>query len=229
MIEFADIHKTYHMGDSEFQAVRGINLSIDKNELVALVGASGSGKTTTMQMLGLLSSPSSGSYRLLEHDTHLLSSDEQANLRNRYIGFIFQSYCLLPRLNAIENVMLPLHYRQMKNKDAQARALECLDWVEMGDYAKHRPTELSGGQQQRVAIARALVNDPALILADEPTGALDSKTGDLVMQRLKDLQREQHKTVLIVTHDPNIAAKCERIITMQDGLIQHETRGHNEA
>jgi putative ABC transport system ATP-binding protein len=223
MIECKNLTKTYKMGDSEYKALRGIDLKIDNNELIALIGASGSGKTTTMQILGLLSSQSSGNYNLLGHDVATLNPDQQADLRNKHIGFIFQSYCLLPRLTALENVMLPTRYGHLKHSAALAHAKQCLESVEMLEYAKHKPSELSGGQQQRIAIARALVNDPSLILADEPTGALDSNTGKLVMDRLIELQEQHKKTVIIVTHDNAIATQCKRQIRMKDGLLESTT------
>jgi putative ABC transport system ATP-binding protein len=210
------------MGDAEYKALRGIDLDIGSNELVALIGASGSGKTTTMQILGLLSTQTSGEYRLLEHDTAQLNPDQKADLRNQHIGFIFQSYSLLPRLSALENVMLPTRYSNITHKQAVQRAQKCLEDVQMLEYAAHKPTELSGGQQQRVAIARALINDPDLILADEPTGALDSKTGKVVMDLLSALHKIYKKTIVIVTHDHKIADLCDRKIVMHDGLLEED-------
>ena len=218
MIELIDITKTYHMGSSTFQALKGISFRIEKGELVSIVGPSGSGKSTTMHIIGLLDHPTTGKYIINGEDTSHLSRSNQATMRNKFIGFIFQSFFLLNKLNALENVGLPLYYRGIRHRsEIRECAMEMLKKVEMEKYAKHRPNELSGGQRQRVAIARALVGEPELVLADEPTGALDSKTSQQVMELLK--HSSQDTTVVIITHDLNIAKQCPRVLRIADGLI----------
>ncbi len=220
MIELKDVRKTYRMGDQEFVALNGISFAIKKGELVAIIGASGSGKTTTMNIIGLLDHPSSGQYYLNGKEISDLTRDERASLRNHSIGFVFQSFFLLPRMSALQNVGLPLVYRGVDKKIIKKRSLAMLEKVGMQNHIKHKPAELSGGQQQRVAIARALVGQPNLILADEPTGALDSKTSQEVLDLLIQLNKEEQATILIITHDMKVAEQCSRIIKIKDGSIE---------
>lgn len=223
MIKFDHVTKIYHMGDTIFEALKGISFTIDKSESVAIVGPSGSGKSTTMHMLGLLDKPTTGKYYLDNMDTSEFSGDKLSDLRNRRFGFIFQQFFLLPKLSAIQNVMLPLHYRhseKMSAKLMRERSMAMLAKVGMEKFAEHRPTELSGGQQQRVAIARALIGSPSIILADEPTGALDTKTSQQIMKLLSVALAETGTTIVIITHSLDIAAQCHRSIHIQDGLIQ---------
>jgi len=223
MIKLENVHKVYKMGEGTFEALKGINLSIDQGELVAIVGPSGSGKSTTMNILGLLDKPTSGKYYLDSIDTSEFTGDRLAALRNERLGFIFQQFFLLPKLTAVENVILPLTYRQNGNislSQMKDRAMEMLEKVGMDKFALHRPSELSGGQQQRVAIARALAGKPSIIMADEPTGALDSKTSAQIMTLLDSQMKAAGTTVLIITHDPDLAAQCHREIHIRDGLIQ---------
>lgn len=208
------------MGKETFTSLKGIDLIIDQGELVAIIGPSGSGKSSTMNILGLLDHPTTGKYLLDGIDTRQFSLDQLARLRNEKIGFIFQQFFLLPKLTAIQNVALPLLYRRGDIKTSREQALAVLSKVDMAGHIKHRPLELSGGQQQRVAIARALVGDPRIILADEPTGALDSKTSQTVLDLLVNLNRTEETTVLIITHDPEVAQRCDRIIEIHDGKIR---------
>jgi putative ABC transport system ATP-binding protein len=223
MIELQKITKTYHLGDLEVPVLKGINLSIEVGEYVAIMGASGSGKSTLMNILGCLDRPTTGQYQLENQDLTALSKDELAHIRNRYIGFVFQQFNLLSRATALENVMLPMVYAGLSKSQRQSRASELLNRVQLGDRLQNRPNQLSGGQQQRVAIARALVNQPALVLADEPTGALDSKTSQEVMALLTDLNR-QGITIVIVTHEQAVAEQTRRIVYVQDGWITHEQK-----
>jgi putative ABC transport system ATP-binding protein len=222
MIEVQDLTKTYHLGSVEVPALCGVSFRIDDGEVVAIMGASGSGKSTLMNVLGCLDLPTSGQYFLDGKNIAGMSEDELAVIRNQKIGFVFQQFNLLPRMTVRRNVEMPFMYNGGKpQKEIQQRTEAILKAVGLGDRMNHRPTELSGGQQQRVAIARALINEPALILADEPTGNLDSHTGAEIMQLLMRLNKEQGLTLVIVTHDPNIAAHSQRVIRLRDGLIEN--------
>lgn len=217
VIDLRQITKTYHMGDADYTALKGIDMKVEQQELVALIGPSGSGKSTTMHILGLLDRPTSGDYLLNGKPTAHLSIAEKSILRNRSIGFIFQSFFLLPKLTALDNVALPLSYRGVSKEQIYQRCISELEKVGMAEYATHRPGELSGGQQQRVAIARALVGEPDIILADEPTGALDTATSQTVMNLLID--NAKRSTVIIITHDTEVADQCDRIVNLRDGEI----------
>ncbi|MBA7533217.1 putative ABC transporter ATP-binding protein YknY [subsurface metagenome] len=219
MIRLQDITKVYPMGKRELTVLRGISLSIEKGELVAIMGPSGSGKTTILNLIGCLDKPTSGSYYLEDREVSRLSSGELAQVRGQKIGFVFQTFNLLPRLSALANVELGLRY---SGGGDSRRAMEALAKVGLSDRANHRPTELSSGEQQRVAIARALVKNPPLILADEPTGNLDSRTGEEIISILTSLHAEQGITLLLITHDQNIAHHCQRIIHIKDGQIVAE-------
>ena len=219
MIELRQVTKIYNMGDSQYAALKGISFKVEAGELVAIVGSSGSGKTTTMNIIGLLDGHRMGQYYLNKEEVSTISKNKQATLRNRSIGFIFQSFFLLPRLNAVQNVGLPLTYRDMSAKAIKEQSQAMLEKVGVGSLSHHKPNELSGGQQQRVAIARALVGSPKIILADEPTGSLDSKTGLDILNLLTELNRTEKTTVVIISHDEKIAKQCDRIIKLHDGLI----------
>ncbi len=218
VVEAQNITKVYRMGEFEVQALRGVSVQIARSEVISIMGPSGSGKSTLMNVLGCLDRPSSGEYTLDGEPVSTLSDDQLSSIRNRKVGFVFQSFNLLPRQTAISNVTLPMRYAGVNGK-ARERAVAALESVGLGDRIHHRPNELSGGQQQRVAIARALVNDPAILLADEPTGALDSKSGQEIMDLLLGLNRERGTTLIFVTHDPRIAAMTQRTIHIKDGLI----------
>jgi putative ABC transport system ATP-binding protein len=218
MILLKDITKTYHLESIEVPVLKRINLSIEQGEYVAIMGASGSGKSTLMNIIGCLDRPSSGQYFLAGQDLTKLDDDELADIRNQYIGFVFQQFNLLPRLTSLANVMLPMIYADVDKSQRVEQATEALVQVGLSDRIQNRPNQLSGGQQQRVAIARALVNHPALVLADEPTGALDSTTSKEIMNLLTELN-QQGTTIAIVTHDANVAAQTKRIIRMVDGVI----------
>ncbi len=214
-----DLTKVYKMGSQEVCALCGISLTIERGEVVAIMGPSGSGKSTMMNILGCLDLPTSGEYILDGEEVSLLKDDQLADIRNRKVGFVFQSFNLLNRTTALGNVELPLRYAGITAGRRQ-QALDALEAVGLKDRVMHRPTELSGGQQQRVAIARALVNNPAIIMADEPTGNLDSKVGKEIMALLLDLNRQKDTTLIIITHDPTVAAQTHRIIHLRDGLIE---------
>ncbi len=220
MIRVSNLSKVYSMGSLQVQALRGVSLTVKRGELLAIMGPSGSGKSTLMNILGCLDQPTSGTYELEGVEVSRLSDDELAVIRNRRIGFVFQSYNLLPRLSALEQVELPLIYAGQHNR--RARALEALAMVGLTDRVHHRPTELSGGQQQRVAIARALVNRPAIILADEPTGNLDTRSSEEVMAIFQMLNREHQITIIFVTHELDIARHTRRIIHLRDGRITRD-------
>jgi putative ABC transport system ATP-binding protein len=214
-----DLTKVYRMGEVEVRALNGVSLEIERGEVVSVMGPSGSGKSTVMNILGCLDRPTAGSYLLDEESVETLNDDQLASIRNRKVGFIFQSFNLLSRTTALGNVELPLRYAG-DVPDRKARARAALESVGLGDRMLHRPTELSGGQQQRVAIARAIVNNPAIIMADEPTGNLDSKVGKEIMQLLLNLNRDKKTTLIIVTHDPTIAAQTQRVIRLRDGELE---------
>ena len=223
MIVLKDIVKRYTMGDDVVMALAGVDLFIDRNEYVALIGPSGSGKSTLMNLLGCLDSPTSGTYTLNGRDTSGMNDNELAHVRNREIGFVFQSFHLLPRLTVLQNVMQPLVYRGMPAAERRRLAEESLTKVGLGDRMGHRPNQLSGGQRQRVAVARALVGSPSILLADEPTGNLDSRTSAEIMS-LFDQLHAQGQTVVVVTHEPDIAAHCHRTIRVSDGRIVEDVR-----
>ena len=221
VIRVENLTKVYQMGEIEVHALRGISFTVQEGEVLAIMGPSGSGKSTLMNMIGCLDTPTSGDYYLEGELVSTLNDDQLALVRNHKIGFVFQTFNLLPRATALANVELPLRYAG-KNGSRRKLAQEALEAVGLGDRINHQPNELSGGQQQRVAIARALVNEPAIILADEPTGNLDTKSGDEIMQLLLDLNKTEGATILIVTHDPEAANVAERIIHIRDGQIENE-------
>ena len=218
MIKLKNVSKTYIMGDEKIHALDNVNLDIEKGEFIAVVGPSGSGKSTLMNVLGLLDVPDSGEYFLNDMDIKNAGDSDLAKLRNKNIGFIFQNFNLLSKLNALENVEVPLMYKGISGKKSKEIALKYLEKVGLGDRAKHLPNQLSGGQQQRVAIARALVCEPEIVLADEPTGALDSKTGIEIIELLKELNK-QGQTIILITHDSKVADSAKRKITISDGKI----------
>jgi len=219
LIVLREITKVYRMGSVEVHALRGISLDIHRGEFTSIMGPSGSGKSTLMNIIGCLDLPTSGTYRLDGVDIQDLDDNQLAEIRNRRIGFVFQNFNLLPRTTALENVMLPLVYAGVPRQERKRRAMEALEAVGLGDRMGHRPNELSGGQQQRVAIARALVTQPAIILADEPTGNLDSKSGAEIVELFQRLNEEQGITVVFVTHDPDVAACSRRIVRLHDGQV----------
>ena len=225
LIEFDDVCKYYQMGDTTVKAVDHISMQINKGEFVAIVGQSGSGKSTCMNIIGCLDVPTSGTYRLNGRDVGSMSKNELAEIRNEMLGFIFQQYNLLPKLSLMENVELPLIYAGLSRKEQQARARTALQQVGLGDKLNNKPSQLSGGQQQRASIARALAGGPAVILADEPTGALDSHTGREVLGILQRLHKEGN-TVVLITHDNSIAVQAERIIRLEDGHIVYDGDAH---
>lgn len=221
IIEIADVKKIYQMGEQTVHALRGVDININKNEYVALMGPSGSGKSTLMNMLGCLDTPTSGTYLLNGNNVGLMEDNELAEIRNKEIGFVFQTFNLIPRLSALENVALPLVYAGMKKSARLEKAYQVLESVGLGDRVYHNPNELSGGQRQRVAIARALVNDPSIILADEPTGNLDSKTSIEIMALFEKIHNNGN-TVILVTHEPDIAEHAHRIIRLKDGRVESD-------
>src|SRR5512142_552976 len=220
VVDAKDITKVYKMGEVEVQALRGASLQIARGEVVAIMGPSGSGKSTMMNILGCLDRPTSGEYLLDGVSVATLNDDQLAAIRNHKVGFVFQSFNLLSRQSALVNVELPLRYAGLTNGRRTARAQAALEAVGLGDRMHHRPMELSGGQQQRVAIARAIVNEPAIIMADEPTGNLDSKVGKEIMTLLLKLNRERGTALIIITHDPTIAEQTQRVIRLRDGLLE---------
>lgn len=226
VIQMKNIIKRYYIGKpNELQILNGIDLSVNKGEFVSIVGESGSGKSTLMNIIGVLDRQTEGEYFLEGQNVNLLEDEARSAIRNRRIGFVFQNFNLLPRANALKNVMIPLMYGEERVKNQKERAMEMLKMVGMEDRANHRPNELSGGQKQRVAIARAMINDPAIILADEPTGALDSKTGHMVMDLFHKLHEEQGKTIVLITHSQELAQETERIVTLLDGNIISDQGG----
>ncbi len=222
VIETRDLKKVYQMGEVEVHALRGVSFCINRGEVVSIMGPSGSGKSTLMNLLGCLDHPSSGEYFLDGEAVASLDDDQLAAVRNRKVGFVFQSFNLLPRISALANVELPLRYAGVRTERADI-ARKALESVGLADRVNHKPTELSGGQQQRVAIARALVNDPAILMADEPTGNLDSKSGKEIMELILSLNKDRGTTIIVVTHDPNIAAQTQRVIRLIDGRLDTET------
>lgn len=218
MISIKDVTKTYIMGSIELQVLKGISLDIEESDFVSIIGPSGSGKSTLMNILGCLDVPTTGEYYLDGKEISMYNENQLAKIRNEKIGFIFQKFNLLPKLSAYENVELPLVYRGIKGKERKERTISALESVGLSDRMHHKPTELSGGQQQRVAIARALVGQPPILLADEPTGNLDSKSGIEVMKIIQDLNNEG-KTIILITHDNEIANQAKKIVTIRDGLL----------
>ena len=219
VIEVDNVKKIYQMGVVEVRALAGVTFHVRRGEVVAIMGPSGAGKSTIMNILGCLDRPSEGEYTLDGEPVSQLNDDQLADIRNRKVGFVFQSFMLLPRQTALANVGLPMRYAGVPAKERYERAKKSLEAVGLGDRITHKPTELSGGQQQRVAVARALVNDPAIIMADEPTGNLDSKSGKEIMELLLNLNRERGTTVIVITHDEKIGAQAQRVIRLRDGLL----------
>jgi ABC-type lipoprotein export system ATPase subunit len=226
LIRLEDIHKTYHLGEVSVPVLKGVSLEIEGGELVALMGASGSGKTTLMNILGCLDRASSGRYWLEQREISRLSADERARLRNGRIGFVFQSFNLLARTSAIDNVTMPLLYsaEDLTPTQGEQRARDLLERVGLAERMDHEPSQLSGGQQQRVAIARSLINRPSVLLADEPTGNLDSRTSEEILQMFRDLNRQEGITIILVTHDPQVAKHARRVIHIRDGQIDPDGR-----
>ncbi|RME07446.1 MAG: ABC transporter ATP-binding protein [Anaerolineae bacterium] len=224
VVDARDLVKIYTMGEVQVHALRGLSLTIAQGEVVSIMGPSGSGKSTLMNILGCLDRPTSGEYYLDGESVAQLNDDQLADIRNRKVGFVFQSFNLLPRATALANVELPLRYAR-NGRNRRKRALEALEAVGLADRVHHRPNELSGGQQQRVAIARALVNNPSIVMADEPTGNLDTASGEAIMELLLNLNKERGVTLIIVTHDPEIAALTQRVIHIRDGkVVKEESR-----
>lgn len=226
IIEIKGIEKFYKVGEQTVKALNGVSLSIEKNEYVAIMGPSGSGKSTIMNILGCLDSPTQGSYFLNGIDVSKMDDNELAEVRNKEIGFVFQSFNLLPRYNAIENVALPLIYSGIEKREREERAIEALKEVDLTDRMSHKPNELSGGQRQRVAIARALINRPSIILADEPTGNLDSKTSEEILRLLAKIHKSGN-TIIVVTHEEEVAKRANRVIRLRDGIIESDQSNIN--
>lgn len=223
MIRFDDVYKIYNMGDSEVRAIDGISMNIEEGEMVAIVGQSGSGKSTCMNVIGCLDVPTSGKYFLNGQDVGELNDDELADIRNKTLGFIFQQYNLIPKLSVFENVELPLIYKGIHEEERFEMVMDAMRKVGISEKSKNMPSQLSGGQQQRVAIARALAGNPHIILADEPTGALDSHTGTEVLDFVQELNKEVGTTIILITHDMTVAARAKRIISISDGRITSDT------
>ena len=223
IIQIRDLRKIYKVGEVEVSALRGVDLDVERGEFLSIVGPSGSGKSTLMHILGCLDAPSAGTYRIEGRDVSRMSSFQLAAIRNQKVGFVFQTFNLLPKASLLRNVELPLLYAGVSGSDRKEQALAALDKVGLRERAKHRPSELSGGQRQRAAIARAIVNQPSLILADEPTGNLDTKTG-LEILEIFDRMHARGETIVVVTHDPRIAERCERVVSIVDGRIEDDRR-----
>ena len=229
MIKITDITKTYGSGDTAFQALKGVSFTIEDGEFIAIMGPSGSGKSTLMHMLGCLDTPTTGTYFLDDKDVSTLTDEELADIRRLHIGFVFQSFNLLPRTTVMRNVMLPLVYAGVNEGERETRSVEALLAAGMTEsHFSHMSNQLSGGQIQRVAIARALVNNPSLILADEPTGNLDTKTGEIVLGTFQKLNKEQGRTIILITHEHDVAEYAERIITLRDGVIVSDSKSHSQ-
>jgi len=222
VVDARDLTKVYQMGDVEVRALRGLSMRIEPGEVVAIMGPSGSGKSTLMNMLGCLDSPTSGEYYLDGERVAGMVDDQLADIRNHKVGFVFQGFNLLPRSSALANVELPLRYSSTNGRSRREMARSALEVVGLGDRMDHRPNELSGGQQQRVAIARAIVNEPSIVMADEPTGNLDTKSGDEIMELLLSLNHDRGTTLIVVTHDPEIAAHTGRVVNIRDGRVEME-------
>jgi len=229
VVEVAGLQKTYALGGESVAALRGVDLSLEAGEFVAVMGPSGSGKSTFMHIVGLLDTPTAGTYRFEDCEVSTLSPDARADIRGRRLGFVFQAYNLMPRTSAVENVELPMVYAGVPETERRRIALEKLETIGIPQLANHHPNQMSGGQQQRVAIARSLVNDPGLILADEPTGALDTQSSQDIMRLFARLNAEEGITIMIVTHEPEVAAYARRIVTFRDGLITSDTLNQRRA
>lgn len=226
IIRMEHIIKRYYIGQpNELEILHGLDLTVQEGEFISIVGESGSGKSTLMNIIGILDRQTEGEYYLEGQDVNLMDDTKRSEVRNKKIGFVFQNFNLIPRANALKNVTLPLMYSEKKVKDQKERGMRMLELVGMSDRADHRPNELSGGQKQRIAIARAMINEPSIILADEPTGALDSQTGHMIMDIFHKLHKEQGKTIILITHSKELAAETQRIVTLNDGMIVADTRG----